>query len=73
MSSKPRVRTCLWFDYQGEEAARFYVSLLPDSHIETIYRPDPDRPPLIVEVTLAGAPYMVLNGGPHFTHTPADL
>ena len=30
-------------------------------------RPDPNGPPLVVEFRLAGAPYMVLNGGPHFT------
>ena len=71
MTDKPKVRTCLWFDTQGEEAARFYVSLLPDSRIETVSRPDPNGPALVVEFTLAGAPYMTLNGGPHFTHSPA--
>ncbi|MGF1454390.1 MAG: VOC family protein [Alphaproteobacteria bacterium] len=66
-----KVRTCLWFDGMGEEAARFYVSLLPDSRIETVYRPDADRPPMVVEFTLSGAPYMALNGGPHFTFSEA--
>jgi len=71
MSDKPKVRTCLWFDGEGEEAARFYVSLLPNSRIESVIRPDPDGPALVVEFTLAGAPYMTLNGGPMFKHTPA--
>ncbi len=71
MSSQPKVRTCLWFDKEGKEAAEFYVSLLPDSHIETAFAPGQDGPPLIVEFTLAGAPYMALNGGPMFKHTPA--
>ena len=71
MTSNPRVRTCLWFDGQGEEAARFYVSLLPGSAIEGVQRPAPDGPALIVEFSLAGAPYMILNGGPQYTHTPA--
>lgn len=71
MREHAKVRTCLWFDKDGEDAARFYVSVLPDSRIEKTYRPDPNGPPLIVEFTLAGAPYMVLNGGPHFTHSPA--
>ena len=71
MKSTTSVRTCLWFDGQGEEAARFYVSLLPGSAIEGVHRPAPDGPALIVEFSLAGAPYMILNGGPHFTHTPA--
>ena len=68
----PKVRTCLWFDNQGEEAARFYVSLLPDSYIESASYPVPDHPALVVEFTLAGAPYMILNGGPMFQHTPAS-
>lgn len=71
MNHKTKLRTCLWFDNQGEEAANFYVSLLPDSRIEKVYRPAPDGPALVVEFTLAGAPYMVLNGGPHYKLNPA--
>ena len=71
MNERPKLRTCLWFDNKGEEAAQFYVSLLPDSHIEKVYRPDPDAPALVVEFTLAGAPYMVLNGGPYYKLNPA--
>ncbi|MEC5292205.1 VOC family protein [Aurantimonas sp. C2-6-R+9] len=71
MSDKPKVRTCLLFDGRGEDAAKFYVSLLPDSRIEDIVRPGPDGPALVVEFTLAGAPYMTLNAGPQFQHTPA--
>ncbi len=71
MTGGAKVRTCLWFDDQGEDAAKFYVSLLPDSHIETMSRPDPGGPALVVEFTLAGTPYMTLNGGPMFEHTPA--
>ena len=36
MEFTAKVRTCLWFDGRGEEAAEFYVSLLPDSFIETV-------------------------------------
>ena len=71
MTATPKVRTCLWFDSQGEEAAGFYVSLLPDSRIETISRPEPGGPALTVDFTLAGAPYQVLNGGPMYPQTPA--
>lgn len=71
MEFNAKVRTCLWFDNQGYEAARFYVSLLPGSCIENIVRPDPDSPPLVVEFMLSGTPYMVLNGGPRFTHSEA--
>jgi len=71
MSTKPKVRTCLWFDSNGEEAAEFYVSLLPDSAIETVSRPDPAKPALAIELSLTGTPYMFLNGGPQFKPSPA--
>lgn len=71
MTDKPKVRTCLWFNRQGEEAAEFYVSLLPGSEIESRSYPEPGKPALVVEFTLAGAPYMTLNGGPVFSHSPA--
>ncbi|MGJ8562628.1 MAG: VOC family protein [Alphaproteobacteria bacterium] len=71
MEFTAKVRTCLWFDKDGEEAAKFYVSLLPNSHIENSVRPAPDGPALVVEFSLSGAPYMVLNGGPMFTPSEA--
>jgi predicted 3-demethylubiquinone-9 3-methyltransferase (glyoxalase superfamily) len=66
-----KVKTCLWFDGQAEEAASFYVSLIPDSRIETLFHPKPNGPALLVEFTLGGTPYQALNGGPHYTHSPA--
>lgn len=71
MSNEPKVRTCLWFDGNGEEAAELYVSLLPDSGIETATRPEPGKPALVVELSLAGTPYMFLNGGPQYKLSPA--
>jgi predicted 3-demethylubiquinone-9 3-methyltransferase (glyoxalase superfamily) len=65
------VRTCLWFDGNGEEAAEFYTSLIPDSKVTSSFRPDPDKPALIVNFTLGGTPYQILNGGPQFTHSEA--
>jgi predicted 3-demethylubiquinone-9 3-methyltransferase (glyoxalase superfamily) len=58
-----KVRTCLAFRDQAEEAAAFYVSLLPGSTVETVFRPDPDRPALTVFFALAGTPYQALNMG----------
>lgn len=71
MSKSIKVRTCLWFDGDGQEAAQFYVSLVPDSFIETDLHPGLDQPIPVVEFTLGGTPYMILNGGPHFKLTPA--
>ena len=66
-----------WFDGQAEDAARFYVSLLPDSGIERVTRAPADTPSgpagmvLTVEFTLAGLPFVGLNGGPHYQFTEA--
>ena len=72
-----KVRTCLWFNKNGEEAARFYVSLLADSRIESVV-PSPGDwqagkagEAIVVDFTLGGAPYQILNGGPMYTHTTA--
>ena len=67
----PTVRTFLWFDNEAEDAARFYVSLLPASTIEGITHFDPDQPPVVVTFTLVGVPYMALNGGPTYKLTEA--
>lgn len=68
--SRPKIATCLWFDSQAEEAARFYVSLLPQSRI-TGLTPGPQGGVLVVEFELAGVPYLALNGGPHFHFSEA--
>ncbi|MXW70355.1 MAG: VOC family protein [Acidobacteria bacterium] len=71
MNTRSKTRTCLWFESGGEEAARFYVTLLPDSRIESIYRTAPDQPALVVDFTLGGAPYQILNGGPEVAQSAA--
>lgn len=71
MKGSSKVRPCLWFDGDAEVAVRFYVSLLPDSRIESIYRREPDTPPVVLDFTLAGTPYQALNGGPQYPQTPA--
>lgn len=69
-----RITPCLWYDGAAEEAARFYVSLLPDSRIDTVFRNPVDTPGgaaggvLMVAFTLAGQSYTALNGGPGFPH-----
>jgi predicted 3-demethylubiquinone-9 3-methyltransferase (glyoxalase superfamily) len=72
-----RITPFLWFDGQAEQAARFYVSLFPDSRIERVSRSPADTPSgpagmvLTVEFTLAGSPYIALNGGPMYSFTEA--
>jgi len=47
------------------------VSLLPESFVEGVSRQSAEGPALTVQFTLAGAPFMILNGGPHYALTPA--
>ena len=61
-----KVATCLWFDGQAEEAAKFYTSLIPGSEITGVVRGGPDGPAVLVSFTLAGARFQGLNGGPQF-------
>jgi predicted 3-demethylubiquinone-9 3-methyltransferase (glyoxalase superfamily) len=63
---------CLWFDGTAEEAANLYISLLPDSRIDRVWRSPADTPSgpagmvLTVDFTLAGQHFQGLNGGPEF-------
>lgn len=62
-----KVTPFLSFDGQAEEAARFYVSLLPDSRIDRVICSPVDTPGgaagsvLMVEFTLAGTGFLALN------------
>jgi predicted 3-demethylubiquinone-9 3-methyltransferase (glyoxalase superfamily) len=72
-----KISPCLWFDGEAEQAAKFYVSLLPDSRIETVQKNPADGPAgkagmvLVVEFTLAGQRFMALNGGMKMQYTHA--
>jgi predicted 3-demethylubiquinone-9 3-methyltransferase (glyoxalase superfamily) len=67
-----KITTVLWFDGQAEEAAEFYVTLLPDSHVDRVWRSPSDTESgpaesvLTVDFTLAGQHFQGLNGGPDF-------
>jgi predicted 3-demethylubiquinone-9 3-methyltransferase (glyoxalase superfamily) len=72
-----KIAPCLWFADEAEEAAKFYVSLLPDSRIDAVQKSLIDTPSgpagkvLVVQFTLAGQEYMALNGGMRFEFTNA--
>lgn len=61
---------CLWFKEDAEGAAQLYTSLLPDSHIDRVWRSPAETPSgpagmvLIVDFTLAGERFQILAGGP---------
>ena len=71
------ITPCLWFDGNAEEAAEFYASLFPDSHVEAVHRAPGDYPSgkagdvLMVEFKLMGQPFTGLNGGPQFRFNEA--
>lgn len=76
MTATQKVRPCLWFDHEAEEAANFYISLIPNSRILDIAHygeAGPGKPGsvLMVSFELAGVQYLALNGGPVFKFTEA--
>lgn len=75
-----KIVNCLWFDHQAEEAANFYVSVFGNSRILNVARYGKvgteihGRTPgtvMTVEFELEGQRFLALNGGPHFTFSPA--
>lgn len=80
MQITSKIIPCLWFDNQGEEAARFYTGLFPDSRITHVERvPAAGQEVhgleagkvLTVSFELSGMAFTALNGGPHFKFTEA--
>ena len=74
------IAPCLWFDYQAEEAAAFYISIFPNSRVTHVLhygeagKEIHGRAPgsvLTVEFELDGQPFTALNGGPVFTFNEA--
>lgn len=62
---------CLWYASEALEAADHYVSLVPDSRIDRVTRGDDDGV-IVVNLTLAGRPVMMLNGNPGAAFTDAS-
>jgi predicted 3-demethylubiquinone-9 3-methyltransferase (glyoxalase superfamily) len=68
----PKITPFLWFDTQAEEAAKFYVSLFPNSKITSITRypeggPRPAGMAMTVSFNLDGQDFTALNGGPEYS------
>ena len=72
----PKITPCLWFDTQGEEAARFYTSIFPNSRIVDVAHygeagPREAGSVMVVRFELDGQELVALNGGPEFTFDEA--
>ena len=70
------ITPCLWFDTEGEDAARFYTSIFPNSKITEVTRygsagPRPEGTVMTVSFELDGQEFLALNGGPQFTFSEA--
>jgi predicted 3-demethylubiquinone-9 3-methyltransferase (glyoxalase superfamily) len=67
------IRTCLWFrDGRGHEAAEFYCGLIPASRVERTFSGDAGQGAFsVIDFSLGGVPYQILDAGPHFTLTEA--
>jgi predicted 3-demethylubiquinone-9 3-methyltransferase (glyoxalase superfamily) len=66
------ITPCLWFDTEGEEAAKLYTSVFPNSRILDISRygsagPRPEGTVMTVSFELDGQKFLALNGGPQFS------
>ena len=77
---RARIVPCLWFDSEGEEAARFYTSIFKNSKILTSSRYteagqevhlQPAGKVMTVEFELDGQPFTALNAGPLFKFNEA--
>src|SRR2546426_12087523 len=70
------ITPCLWFDTEGEEAAKLYTSVFPNSRILDVPRygeagPRPAGTVMTVSFELDGQKFLALNGGPEFTFSEA--
>jgi predicted 3-demethylubiquinone-9 3-methyltransferase (glyoxalase superfamily) len=68
--------TCLWFDTEGEDAAKFYTSIFPNSKLGkvTYYGsagPRAEGTVMTVGFELMGQEFVALNGGPDFSFNQA--
>lgn len=72
----PKMTTCLWFDNEAQEAARFYCSVFKGSKLlETTYYGENMHKPkgtvLTVRFRLLGQEFLALNGGNHYKPNPS--
>ena len=73
MASKmsPKIFPFLWYAKEAEEAARFYASIFPDSHVDRVtplMSESPSGPPgsvKVVDFTLFGQRLQAMTAGPH--------
>ena len=76
MAKLTKITPCLWFDTEGEDAAKYYTGIFENSRILNVLHfgsagPRPEGMVMVVYFELDGQPFMALNGGPEFTFNEA--
>ena len=80
MAMMQKITPFLWFDARAEEAANFYTSIFKNSKVGKVahYGEEgakasgvPRGTVMTVVFQLEGQEFVALNGGPHFTFSPA--
>ena len=68
-----KITTHLWFDTEAKEATQLYVSLFPDSKINSVktIHGTPSGDCDIVSFSLAGQKFMAISAGPYFKINPS--
>ena len=75
-----RITPCLWFNDNAETAVKFYASIFKNSKINTVTHYGeagarasgrPVGTVMTIAFQLEGQDFLALNGGPHFTFSPA--
>ena len=75
-----KIMACLWFNGNGEEAAKFYKTVFRGTKIKDVTRYDADTAKvagrkagdvLTMTITLLGQEVMILNAGPEFKFSEA--
>lgn len=70
-SKRSKICTFLWYAHEAEEAARFYASIFPDSHVDSVSAMPADSPSgpagsvKVVDFTLLGQQFQAMTAGPH--------
>jgi len=73
----PTLTPCLFYNRAAIEAAEFYASVFPDSHVDSVTRVETDTPyqkqgdVMAVEFRLLGQKFVAINGGAEFPFTEA--
>ena len=71
-----RLSICLWFNANAEEAVAHYHSIFPSLCVTSTSRygeagPGPAGSVMTIAFEIEDQPFLALNGGPHFSFTPA--